>query len=66
MYDGQRVMDSVNNNQNQLSLTLMQIMDDINSNEEKINFFLSQTNQFVENGYESFTQRIPFNRWWMK
>ena len=46
-------------------MTLLKIVNDISSNEEKINFFLSHTNQFVENGYESFTQRIPFNRWWM-
>lgn len=42
----------------------MQILNDQRLNDEKVDFFLNQTNQFVENGYESFTFKIEFGSWW--
>lgn len=64
--DGESLTDQISNSMNLVTESIKGLGKDVNSQKRSVEYHANILNQFVENGYEVYTERVPLPNWWEK
>lgn len=64
--DGENLAKQISNSMNIVTDSIRNLGKDLASQKQSIGYHANILNQFVESGYEVFSERIPLPRWWEK